>query len=98
MTPKPERRTIRRPLVMCSVLLLLGVRPTTPQDYDFLQKVVNFEKHYDPFYRKLAGCPPASKRPILGEGDCRPREGVLDYADFRKARQAAMSLFDLAEK
>jgi hypothetical protein len=59
--------------------------------------VLNFERHYDPFFRKLAGCPLMSEKPFLAAGDCRPQFGTVSYSDYAKARKAATALFQFPE-
>jgi len=61
----------------------------------FVQEVLGFEKHWNPFIRKLFGCP------LDGPTDaatCQPKLGTYDFAEFKKSKNVAKKLFELKEK
>jgi hypothetical protein len=63
-------------------------------DREFLERVVEMEREWDLFYRRLAGCP--DKGPA-DEMTCQPARGRLDYAAFERSRRAAARLFDFRD-
>ncbi len=65
-------------------------RGSSPDD-DIRLRVIEFEKYWDRFVRKLFGCPPQGE---VSPETCRPALGSIDYAAFAKARKAAEKLFD----
>jgi hypothetical protein len=67
---------------------------TPVADREFLERVVDMERAWDLFYRRLAGCP--DKGPA-DEMTCRPLRGRLDYAAFARSRRAAARLFDFRD-
>jgi hypothetical protein len=65
------------------------------REYDELrERTLAHEIPYDKFLRKLFGCKPTG--PTDAE-NCNPTLGDIDYAAFRKAREAAKKLYDLAD-
>lgn len=56
--------------------------------------VLDFERHHNPFIRKLFGCPAAG--PISAE-TCRPAHATFSYGDFLAARHRAARLYSLDE-
>ena len=63
-------------------------------DREFLERVVEMERQWDIFYRRLAGCP---DKGLADEATCRSARGTLDYAAFMKSRRAAARLFDFRD-
>ncbi len=77
------------------LLAARAARARTPlADREFLQRVVDMEREWDLFYRRLAGCP--DKGPA-DETTCRPARGRLDHAAFMRSRRAAARLFDFRD-
>ncbi len=61
--------------------------------YDDLRlSVIEFEKHWDRFVRRLFGCRPDGE---ISPDTCKPAEGSIDYAAFSAVRKVARKLFDL---
>ncbi len=60
------------------------------RDEEFYHRVVEFEKAWNTFYRKLAGCP---KDGMADSYMCRPALSKLDMAAFRLAAERARKLF-----
>jgi hypothetical protein len=72
-----------------------AARAHTPvADREFLERVVEMERHWDVFYRRLAGCPETGP---ATEETCRPALGRLDHAAFVRSRRAAARLFDFRD-
>ena len=67
-------------------LALLVTTPTPAAEDNFLQLVVDFDKHWTRFINDLAGCTNTGQA-------CNPRNGHLNYAEFMKAEKAARHLF-----
>ncbi len=64
-------------------------------DFDDLRaKVIEFERAWDIFVRKLFGCRLEGE---LSAETCDVAEGTVDYAAFSRARRAARKLFELKD-
>jgi hypothetical protein len=55
---------------------------------------VAFERPHDAFARKLFGCPSVGE---ISHETCKPSLSEFDYAAFRKAREAAKTLYGLRD-
>lgn len=76
-------------------LLVLGLLMVSAQaslDYEFAYKIIKYEKHWDPFVRKYFGCQLTGPTTVE---TCKPSTSELDYANFRKACEAAKELYRL---
>jgi hypothetical protein len=62
---------------------------------DHTREVLEFEKHWDPYVRRLFGC--ALTGPF-DETNCSPGAQERDVKSYMRARRAAMRVFDLKEK
>ena len=88
-----------RKVLIYLTLLLVCVVPASvqsPVNNEFALQVLHFEVRWDPFIRKLFGCP------LTGVIDkpqeqCKLALGRLDYKDWRQARESAKKLFDLQD-
>jgi len=56
--------------------------------------LLNFNEHYDRFFRKYMGCVPHA----ITTDDCRPSEGILDVKEMKASCEAAKNLFGLQGK
>jgi hypothetical protein len=75
-------------LMFFTLFLLKG---QSPEVDNLRQRVFEFEKHYDKFFRKLFGCP--EKGAIFPE-NCNSNLGVISVQDYNNARKASKKLFD----
>ncbi len=76
------------------IIILLAI-PLSAGAPDHLVRALGFERHWNPYFRKLFGCPLEG----LADGtNCKPALGWTDYREYRKARSEAKKLFDLVER
>ncbi len=79
-------------MMMTLAFCLSAKRPATA---DFTSTdLARFHFHYDAFFRSYFGCPSEALRLI----DCRPVEGMTNYAAWKQARELAKTVFALEEK
>jgi hypothetical protein len=76
--------------ILSSILLFCTVSASAPAP-DFPARLIAFHQLYDPFFRDYFGCAAHETDPSR----CDPKTGHMDYAEYSKARKAAMKLFDL---
>lgn len=83
-----------------AVGLLLGAvhagSQNEEENREFLRRVVEFERHWDVFIRKLFGCP-LNKVLVEPEAECSLAAGMMDLRGYQKAREAAKKLFKLTD-
>lgn len=85
---------MRRAFLMLALVVVLSAQ--TVQD-DFTLKVINFERHWGKVILDLTGCRPEAALhydPAL----CDANRRTLNYAEYGKARKAAIRLFALTEE
>jgi hypothetical protein len=79
---------------MLSALFFAAFMMAAPSD-QFTERVLRFEKAWDPFVRQYFGCEP---HVVTDANTCKPGRAVLDRAAYGRARLAAMELFQLGER
>lgn len=72
----------------------LNAQLRIPQYDEMREKILRFEKHWNPFCREFFGCPETGMTTVES---CINTQRV-DYEQYFKAKKAAMKLFDLVEK
>lgn len=78
------------------LILLLAAFAIPANTFDEPQvRALAFEKHWDPYVRRLFGCAAAGDTNLTS---CRIRQGSIDYREYASARDAAKLLFDLKDK
>ena len=80
---------MRRLILLFSATLLMAAPANPTIDAASLD---NFNKHYAEFYRRFYGCPAYGKWSIEM---CYPAVGYTDLESWRRAREAAKTLFGL---
>ena len=85
---------MKRSFLLALLLLCAAARSDTPFEKDFGARLWALHRHYGPLFLKFFGCP--KEAAVID--DCHPQLGVIDYAEYGKARKAAMDLFDLQER
>ena len=81
------------PRLLFAFLLTVAATAAT-QTLDKWEKIVAFEKHWNPYVRKYVGCPLAGE---ASQFTCNPRLGAESYRDFKGACHAAAKLFGLKD-
>lgn len=66
-----------------------------PSSGDLNERVINFEKHWNLFVRRLVGCPDDGE---LTVEICKAHKAYLDRKEFTAARNAAKKLFGLTDE
>jgi hypothetical protein len=84
-------------LVLAAGLLtaeLIRFRATAqnPTESEHIQRIIDFEKHWNAYLLDLAGC-----RDKIWSSTCDPKKGVQNIEEWLKARNAAKKLFSLHE-
>jgi hypothetical protein len=79
-------------LVLVFLLVAVCARPV--DEAEFRRRALVFEKHWDPFIRRLFGC--ELEGPTTAE-TCRPALGQVDRREYERARNAAKKLFELRD-
>jgi hypothetical protein len=73
----------------------LGAQSRARNEYDELRdRSINFERNWNPFVRKLFGCPVVGE---VSQETCKPYRAEVDIAAFEKCREAAKKLFRLRD-
>lgn len=79
---------------MRKYVLLLAL--SAPASQEAVPDIVAFEEVWNPFLRKLGGCP--LKEILISPSQCKISIGYWDYALFLKSRKRAAKLFKLKEE
>lgn len=86
-------------LVVTPLLTYLALRETShqtlgmpPASEEFYRRVLEVEKHWDIFVRRLFGCHPAPA--VTGPDTCSPHLGDIDYTSYSKWTRAAKKLME----
>lgn len=70
-----------------------GIDPPGQVDWQQIQ-ANNFNKHFAPLYRALFACP-AGNTFYDPKQDCHPKQGTLDYHEWKQACREAIRFFHI---
>jgi hypothetical protein len=77
------------------LLLLSHGLLLAPGPYDFLlHRILEIEKHWNPFIRQAFGCPPEGETTV---STCNLARSKINYYEMRKSREAFIKLFEIKE-
>lgn len=71
-------------------LLFFQTKPSDLQ-YDMVQRMIEFDKHYYALKADLLGCPKGAEQ----ISECSPSTGTINYKEFMAATKEARKLFML---
>ena len=69
----------------CALLLLCSCLPLAPSTDDFTSRLVEFHKHYNPFFRAYFGCPEGA----ADISECDPNQAKIDYQELKQLAKLA---------
>ena len=73
------------------LFLFVGISIAQDPDVAFLNKIINFEKHWEVFIYKAFGCHGEG----MGPENCNPKLGTIDYGAYMRSCKAALEMFEL---